>query len=483
MEHQTSLARRLINWLCVITVIGCTCNGGDDDISSSPLPKPFGLVLESATGHFRLQAVTPGMTFTMPVAVRTIDNEAGGSDAVVTPFGPVGTTFNPPTRTVTLPPGNRKAYVTFEVTVGASTPYGLGQFGARRTGPLSSAAYLVDSQDLNIVRDLVKVAITPANLEVMAGTSRDFTLAILPEGNTQGNVTLTLGDSPVNSGVTLSPASLVVNLSRGSTVPVMRTVRVTAAQSAEVQTHRFQVSVNTGFEVASVLYKVVNPNATPTFAITANPTSVSVPNLQVSTDSIEFTVTSVNGFNGNVTVNYSSPGRVIEPSPNVAGFSVAVIPGNPGKFTRRFQRNVSHQNPVPITFTARNADLTISKSVTVTINPATTGTPTFAISAYPMEVTVANGVSQDPATLVSFTVSSVNGFTGPIKITWITDGGVSPQPNNNDFVVNVTPSTPANFTRHFYRFTTGTEPIPITFNATDIPFTTAKDVTINVKHP
>lgn len=126
---------------------------------------------------------------------------------------------------------------------------------------------------------------------------------------------------------------------------------------------------------------------------------------------------------------------------------------------------------------------TVSKSVVVTINHQALGEPDFAITAVPLEVTVGNGISQDPATRVAFTVRSINGFTGQVTITWVTDGGASPQPNDNSFFVNVAPNAPATFERHFYRYTTGNEEIPITFNATDNPFTKTRGVTINVKHP
>jgi len=108
------------------------------------------------------------------------------------------------------------------------------------------------------------------------------------------------------------------------------------------------------------------------------------------------------------------------------------------------------------------------------------GIPDFTISARPLEVTVANNLfSQD----VRFTVSSVNGYSGPVKITWVVDGPVSPSPDTNDFTGTVTPAAPFRFTRKMYRYATHTVAIPITFNATDVPFSQPRSVTINVKHP
>jgi hypothetical protein len=106
------------------------------------------------------------------------------------------------------------------------------------------------------------------------------------------------------------------------------------------------------------------------------------------------------------------------------------------------------------------------------------GTPDFAITATPTEVSAApNGMSEK----VTFTVSSVNGFSGPVKITWVADGGASPSPNDNDFTGTVTPSTPYKFELNMYRYATYSTDIPIVFNATDIPFTKQHSVTINVK--
>lgn len=343
-RHKTKLSRgrRFVNTCCILVIAGCTCNGGQ----VGGIVPPNGLELENASGAFRLLAATNGQTFSMPVSVRRIDDEMDGESVTITPFGPPGCTFDPPTRTVDLPAANAKLYTSFDVRVGDRTALGIQEFGARRTStePLHSERF-VDNAELNIIANLVRVSITPTDAEVLAGTSAEFTLSILPLGNTQGPVELTMRDSPTNGGVSLSPTVVTANLTKGSTVPVVKKVIVTAGPNAQVQTHRLSASVNSTFEVGALAYKVINPSATPSFTITANPTSVATANQTLSADSVEFTLTSVNGFSGNVTVNYSSPQNSIEPSPSTNGFTVAVIPGNPGKFTRKFWRYVNPHKP------------------------------------------------------------------------------------------------------------------------------------------
>lgn len=110
-----------------------------------------------------------------------------------------------------------------------------------------------------------------------------------------------------------------------------------------------------------------------------------------------------------------------------------------------------------------------------------TGTPDFDITATPGAVTVANGISSTP---VTFNVTSLNGYAGPVKVTWAADGDVSPQPNTNDFTLSLTANGTQTFTRTFYRFTTGNEEIPCVWNVTDIPFTgKQKSTTVTVRHP
>lgn len=119
--------------------------------------------------------------------------------------------------------------------------------------------------------------------------------------------------------------------------------------------------------------------------------------------------------------------------------------------------------------------LEVYRTVPITV---TDGVPDFVITASPEVVSVPpNTMSNN----VVFTVSSRNGFSGPVKVTWVADGGATPSPNDNDFTGTVTPSAPFRFTRKMYRFATHSVDIPISFNVTDVPFTKQRSVTVTVK--
>lgn len=118
-----------------------------------------------------------------------------------------------------------------------------------------------------------------------------------------------------------------------------------------------------------------------------------------------------------------------------------------------------------------------SCGITVT---ADTGEPTFEIIATPATVTGANHTMTPE---VVFTVRSLNGFSNNVKVTWLTDGSVSPSPSTNDFVLAISPTQPRTFNRRFYRYSEGTENEYITFNVTDLSLSIQKSVTITVRHP
>lgn len=106
------------------------------------------------------------------------------------------------------------------------------------------------------------------------------------------------------------------------------------------------------------------------------------------------------------------------------------------------------------------------------------GSPDFQIRASKNEVTIPNNTNSED---IQFEVVSLNGFSGDVKITWVSDGDVSPFPGTNDFVGNVTPSQPFVFFRKMYRYAIHNDPIPLEMNATDIPFTKFRGVTITIK--
>ncbi len=204
----------------------------------------------------------------------------------------------------------------------------------------------------------------------------------------------------------------------------------------------------------------------PAVSVTFAPTSVTMQPGQTRT----VTLTLNANMDGTYPIRVNAPGLTVSPT----SFTVALMGGVPA--TQDVQITAAIGTPLD-TYTMSVGDvLSVYDTLAVTV---TDGNPDFAISATPLEVSIPNNVMSSD---VRFTVSSVNGYTGEVKITWVADGDVSPSPSTNDFTGNVSPTTPFTFTRKMYRYATHSNDIPLVFNATDVPYTgKQKSVTINIR--
>lgn len=201
--------------------------------------------------------------------------------------------------------------------------------------------------------------------------------------------------------------------------------------------------------------------------------------------SVSFAPTSVSmqpGQSRTVTISFSAsepgiyPVRVDIPGLTVTPTTFNVDLNGPGSATRDVVVTAAIGTSLD-TYTMSVGDvLSVYGTLPITV---TDGNPDFTISATPLEVTIPNNV---PTTDVRFTVSSLNGYSGTVKITWVADGDVSPSPGDNDFTGTISPTTPFTFTRKMYRYATHNNDIPLVFNATDVPYTgKQKSVTINIR--
>jgi len=370
------IVTRVIGLICIFVLFGCL--GGGCPFApaggGSGTGTTRGIHIESIAGEYATAFVTHGETVIIPVSVEPLGGEIPGETVVVTPSSvDPAVTFYPASISVTLPEFDSKTYISFVATVNPGTEAGYRTFFATRTRGVGANG--TDPRDIKaeksfkVVPNLVSVEITPVDSTIQQGQSRDFTLSILPRGLTQGDVTLKTHFYTRTDKIDRTPSEFDVTLVQGSTTPVLRTITLAAHEDARLGPDQIWVDLADGFEVSSCDFRVL---------------------------------------------------------------------------------------------------------------PAGGGDPTFEISATPLEVTTPTNVLS--AQSVQFTVSSVNGFSGPVKITYVVDGYAAVSPSDNNFEVNVTPTTPATFSKRFYLYGTGGQ-VPITFNATDIPYTTTKGVTINVKVP
>ena len=150
-------------------------------------------------------------------------------------------------------------------------------------------------------------------------------------------------------------------------------------------------------------------NTSPSFTLTANPSSLSI--VQGNCGSSQISVNSVNGFSGTValTSNVSPTG----PSSTLSQTSVSLSAGGSASTTL----TVCSTSSTPVgnyldVVTGTNGPLSASIGVSVTIT-STPPPPDFAITVTPASQTLHTGST------VNFivTVSGINGFSSPVSLT------------------------------------------------------------------
>ena len=219
---------------------------------------------------------------------------------------------------------------------------------------------------MNVVEDLVDVTLTPPSAVVPPGGFVDIDLAILPRGNTSGDVAIypemveTLNQG--TEGWTVTPDVIHVNMVRGSQVPLHRTVRL-SAQTSGADPGQFRIGLGYGVIVARA--NIGTSTGSPTFSFTASQTIVTVAN-GVESSSVEFSVGSVNGLEGDVHITNAVDGEVSE-VPDVDDVLITLHAGQPAQtFTRKYLRYYG-TDPIHVTYTANHAASGITKTVTMTV--------------------------------------------------------------------------------------------------------------------
>ncbi len=239
--------------------------------------------------------------------------------------------------------------------------------------------------------------------------------------------------------------------------------------SAESNSPSYNLVTGLGSVDAGNLFTAWVAQSTPTFSVSASPTSLSVVQGAAGTSTI--TVTSTNGFNSAVTLSASglptgvtaafSPNPVTPPANSTVTSTLTLTVGasvTPGTYT------------VTITGTAGSSTATTTVSLTVTPSA------TFALSAAPTSVSVAQGAAGTSV----ITVTSSNSFNSAVTLsasglpTGVT-AGFSPNP--------VTPPANGTVTSTLTltvgsSVTPGTSTITITGTAGSLTKTTTVSLTV-----
>ena len=177
------------------------------------------------------------------------------------------------------------------------------------------------------------ISLNPTSLTVQQGSSGQTTLTVTPQNGFTGTVALSLVDGSGNpvSGINLSPTSVTVS---GSS-PVNQTLTVSAAASVAPGIYNLQVRATSG-SLTKTANLSLTVTAAPDFAISLNPTSLTVQ--QGSSGTTTLTLTPQNGFTG--TVNLSLVDGSGNPVPGITLDPPSVSVGS-GAFSQTLTLHVA----------------------------------------------------------------------------------------------------------------------------------------------
>lgn len=269
------------------------------------------LVISSGTSGFTVSA-TPGSNSTNPggrVTYNVTVSATGGFAGTVT-LSALGVpnaseaSFSP--RTVT---GSGASVLTI-VTSNSTTPgtYNISVRGTSGTTTQSTMVTLV----VNGTNPDFTIGATPPALSIVAGSPGTFTTTVGAVNGFTGSVTLSVSGLPAGATGSFTPSSIVTS---GSS-----SLAITTSASVTPGSYTLTITGTSGSLVHSttVSLTVTAPGGNPDFALSANPTSITVP--RGSVGNVVITVSSTGGFSG--TVSFTITGK---PAKTEAQFVPATV--------------------------------------------------------------------------------------------------------------------------------------------------------------
>ncbi len=242
--------------------------------------------------------------------------------------------------------------------------YGLTHVGGAATATPISDVWKQATPDFSI-------AASPASLSVTQGTSATSAISTTVSGGFNSAVSLSASGLPAGVTASFNPTSIAAPGSGSSTLTF------TASSTAATGTVNVTVTATGGGVThTTTIALMVNSAATPDFAISASPTSLSVTQGTSGNTTISTTVSG--GFNSAVSLSASGLPAGVTASFNPTSIAA---PGS-GSSTLTFSASsTATTGTVTVTVTATGGGVTHTATVSLTITAA--ATPDFAISASP----------------------------------------------------------------------------------------------------
>ncbi len=295
------------------------------------------------------------------------------------------------------------------------------------------------------------LAASPTSLTIVqGGAAGSSTVTITKLNGFSGSVTMAASGLP--SGVTAAfspnPGTTTSKLTlTASATAATGTVTVTITGTSGSLTHTTTVSLTV--------------SATPNFALSASPTSLTVARGGSGTSTI--TIAPQNGFTGSVTLAASGL-----PSGVTAAFSP-----NPGTTSSTMTVKASaFAGASSSTVTITGTSGTLSHTTTVSLTVTTGGAANFSLAASPSSLSITKGGAAGTSTI---TVTELNGFTGSVSLAASglpagVTAGFSPNPATATSTLTLTASSTA---------TAGTSSVTITGTSGTLVHTAAVSLTVS----
>jgi hypothetical protein len=256
-------------------------------------------------------------------------------------------------------------------------------------------------------------AVPASSTTILQGQSLGFNLNLTSFQSYMGPVTITAGlvaaNASVTNHVTVSPSSSSVTIPPSKSAQA--TITASSTSSTPLGLYILTVNATDGTILHSdhLTFRVVSATP-PDFTISANPVSLSIP--QGTSDISTITLTSQGGLSGSVSIfAYSSDPINLSINPTTTSVPL------PATGTSQFDITMSAASNAPTKqYTVSVAALLGSTYHTATILPTVTANVVgdFSIVADPAILIIPAG----HARYTNTTVTSLNGFTGTIAITY-----------------------------------------------------------------
>jgi subtilase family serine protease len=234
---------------------------------------------------------------------------------------------------------------------------------------------------------------SPSSLSITQGSSGTSTISVTDVGGFSGSVTLAASGLP--SGVT---AAFGTNPTTGTSV-----LTLTASSTATTGSSTVTITGTSGSLTATTtLALTVSATASPSFTLSASPSSLTV--TQGSSGTSTITVTDKNGFTGSVTLAASGL-----PSGVTAAFGT-----NPTTGTSVLTLTASATATTgtsTVTITGTSGSLTATTTIALTVSAAS-ATKNFTLSLSPSSFTIDDNGSVS----TTLTITSVGGFHSAVSL-------------------------------------------------------------------